>query len=129
MVLHLMTHFFLRAAIASLGLWLASGLVSGLHFDSGGWLIVAALLLGIINALVRPLAVVLTLPLTIVTLGFFLLVVNALMLSLVAWLLPGFSIATFSAAFWGSLIVSLVSWIGSWVFGPRGQVDITIHRF
>lgn len=129
MVLHLMTRFFLRAAIASLGLWLASDLVSGLHFESGGWLIVAALLLGIINALVRPLAVVLTLPLTIVTLGFFLLVVNALMLSLVAWLLPGFSITSFSAAFWGSLIVSLVSWIGSWIFGPRGQVDINIRRF
>jgi putative membrane protein len=123
-----MTSFFFRAAIASLGLWLASTLVSGLQFQSGGWLILAALLLGVINGLVRPLAVLLTLPLTIVTLGLFLLVVNALMLALVAWMLPGFGIAGFWDAFWGSIIVSLVSWVGSWIFGPRGEVQVTIRR-
>ena len=90
-----MTYFFLRAAIASLGLWLASELVDGLTFDSGATLILAAILLGLVNGLVQPLVVLLTLPLTILTLGFFLLVVNGIMLALVAGLLPGFGIVGF----------------------------------
>ena len=123
-----MTYFFLRAAIASLGLWLASTLVDGLAFESGGWLILAAVLLGLVNGIVRPLVLILTLPLTILTLGFFLLVVNGIMLALVAGLLPGFSIASFWDAFWGAIIVSLVSWVGSSLFGPRGTIQVTIHR-
>jgi putative membrane protein len=123
-----MTHFFLRAAIASLGLWLASEWVDGLEFSGGGTLILAAILLGVVNALVKPLVVLLTLPLTIVTLGFFILVVNGIMLALVAGLLPGFSIAGFLDAFWGALIVSLVSWIGSAIFGPKGSIQVTVHR-
>jgi putative membrane protein len=123
-----MTYFFLRAAIAALGLWLASEAVDGLSFDSGGTVILAAILLGIVNALVRPLAVLLTLPLTVVTLGLFLLVVNAMMLGLVAGLLSGFQIAGFWDAFWGALIVSVVSWIGSALLGPKGQIDIRIQR-
>jgi putative membrane protein len=123
-----MTNFFLRAAIASLGLWLASSVVTGFGFEGGGWLIIAALVLGIVNAVVRPLLIVLTLPVTILTLGLFLLVVNAMMIALVAWLLPGFHVATFGAAFWASILVSLVSWIGSWIFGPKGQVQISVRR-
>lgn len=123
-----MTYFFLRAAIASLGLWLASELVDGLTFDSGATLIIAAILLGLVNGLVKPLVVIFTLPLTILTLGFFLLVVNGIMLALVAGLLPGFSIAGFWDAFWGAIIVSIVSWIGSSIFGPRGTIQVTIHR-
>jgi len=123
-----MTHFFLRAAIASLGLWLASSLLPGLHFASGGWLILAAILLGIVNAVVRPLVLLLTLPLTLVTLGLFLLVVNGIMLSLVAWMLPGFDITGFWDAVWGALIVSIVSGIGSAIFGPRGTIQVTIDR-
>lgn len=123
-----MTYFFLRAAIASLGLWLASEWVDGLAFSSGGTLILAAILLGVVNGLVRPLLLLLTLPLTIVTLGFFILVVNGIMLALVAGLLPGFSIAGFWDAFWGALIVSVVSWIGSAIFGPKGTIQVTIHR-
>ncbi|MCC7330458.1 MAG: phage holin family protein [Gammaproteobacteria bacterium] len=123
-----MTHFFLRAAIASLGLWLASSLLPGLYFASGGWLILAAILLGIVNAVVRPLVLLLTLPLTLVTLGLFLLVVNGIMLSLVAWMLPGFDITGFWDAVWGALIVSIVSGIGSAIFGPRGTIQVTIDR-
>ncbi len=123
-----MTYFFLRAAIASLGLWLASTLVDGLHFQSGGWLILAAIVLGVVNGIVRPLVILLTLPLTILSLGFFLLVVNGIMLALVAVTLPGFSIAGFWDAFWGAIIVSLVSWVGSSVFGPRSNIQVTIHR-
>lgn len=118
-----MTYFFLRAAVASLGLWLASEWVDGLHFTSGATLILAAILLGIVNGIVRPVLVILTLPLTVVTLGLFLLVVNGLMLALVAGLLPGFSIEGFWDAFWGSIIVSLVSWIGSAIFiGPKATM-------
>jgi putative membrane protein len=123
-----MTRFFLRAAIASLGLWLASTIVPGFGFDSGGWLIIAALVLGVVNAVVRPVLIVLTLPVTIVTLGLFLLVVNALMIALVAWLVPGFHVAGFGAAFWASIVVSLVSWAGWLVFGPKGGIQISIRR-
>jgi len=123
-----MTYFFLRAAIASLGLWLASTWVPGLAFDSPTSLILAAVLLGIVNGFVRPLVVLLTLPLTIVTLGFFLLIVNGIMLALVAGLLPGFHVAGFWDAVWGALIVSLVSWVGSALFGRKGTIQVNVHR-
>ena len=94
-------------AIVALGLWLATQILPGLHFDSAGTLLAAALLLGIVNAIVRPIAVVLTLPLTLLTLGLFLLVINAAMLGLVALLLGGFQISGFWTALGGSLIVSV----------------------
>lgn len=115
-----MTGFILRAVISAMGLWVATRWVDGLSIDSAATLLLAGALLGIVNALVRPVAVVLTFPITLVTLGVFLLVVNAGMLSLVAWVLPGFSVAGFWSAFWGALIVSLTGWVGSWFIGPRG---------
>jgi putative membrane protein len=90
-----MTGFILRALIAALGLWLATEWVDGVTIDSAGTLIIAGLLLGIVNAIVRPLAVILTFPITLVTLGLFLLIVNAAMVALVAWFLPGFNLAGF----------------------------------
>jgi len=113
-----MTGFVLRVAIVALGLWLATYLLPGLQFDSGLTLLAAALLLGIVNAIVRPIAIVLTLPLTLLTLGLFLLVVNAAMLGLVAAFLPGFSIAGFWPAFWAAILISIVSWIGAALFKP-----------
>ena len=123
-----MTRFILRAAIAALGLWLATEWIQGLYIDAPMTLVVAAILLGIVNAFVRPLLILLTLPFTIVTLGFFLLVVNAAMLALVAALLPGMHVTGFWAAFWGALIVSIVSWIGSILFGPKGRIQVHVHR-
>jgi putative membrane protein len=123
-----MLGFLVRAAIAAIGLWVATRLVSGISFDSGAILLLAAALLGVANALLRPLAVILTLPMTIVTLGFFILVINAGMLGLVAALLPGFHVAGFGAAFWSALIVSITGWIGSWFIGPRGRVEIIIRK-
>ncbi len=123
-----MDRFLIRAMLAALGLWLASALISGLGFDSAAWLIITAILLGVINAVVRPLALILTLPITIVTLGLFLLVINAGMLALTAWMLPGFHVAGFWSAFWGAIIVSLVSWLGSWFFGPRGRIEVISRR-
>jgi putative membrane protein len=119
-----MVGFLLRAAITALGLWVASEILSGLVFDSTSKLIVAAIVLGIVNAIVRPLAFILTLPITVVTLGLFLLVLNAGMVALVAWIVPGFTIAGFWTAVGASLIVSLVSWAASSVIGSNGRVEI-----
>lgn len=107
--------FLLRAAIAALGLWLASQWVSGLVFKDYVTLGLAAVLLGAANAVVKPILVLLTLPITVLTLGLFLLVVNAAVLALVALLLPGFTIATFWGAVLGALIVSITSIIASMV--------------
>lgn len=114
-----MDRFLVRAFIAAIGLWVADTLIDGISFDSAGWLIGGALVLGLLNAVVRPLAVILTLPITVLTLGFFLLVLNAGMLALASWMLPGFHVAGFWPAFWGAIVVSLVSSAGSWFFGPR----------
>jgi putative membrane protein len=111
-----MAWFILRVLVAALGLWLATELVSGIQVSTAGTLIVAALLLGLVNAVVRPIVVILTLPFTLVTLGLFLLVVNAAMLGLVAAFLPGFAISGFWPAFWAAIVVSVVSWIGSVLF-------------
>lgn len=109
-------HFLLRAAAAALGLWLATEWLPGFTIDTAGTLVLAALLLGVCNALVRPVLVVLTLPITVLTLGLFLLVVNAAVLGLVALLLPGFSIAGFVPALLGSIIVGVVGWVASILF-------------
>lgn len=115
-----MTGFLLRVLISALGLWLASQWVPGVHFDSPGTLMLAALLLGVVNAIVRPIVFVLTLPLTILTLGLFLLVLNAGMVALVAWILPGFRLHSFSAALLTWIIVWLTGWVGAALIGPRG---------
>jgi putative membrane protein len=115
--------FLFRAAIAALGLWLATRWVSGITINTPTTLLLAALLLGIVNAFVRPIAVIMTLPVTLFTLGMFLLVVNAAMLGLVALFLPGFGISGFWAAFFAAVIVSVTSWIGSWLIGPRAKVE------
>lgn len=119
-----MLGFLLRAALVALGLWLASYIFSGLAFDNPGTLIAAALLLGVVNAVVRPLAIILTLPLTLITLGLFLLVVNAGMLGLVAWMLDGFAISGFWTALGASLLVSIFSWVASGVIGNSGRVQV-----
>jgi len=124
-----MVGFLLRAAITALGLWVASELLSGMTFDSTSKLIVGAIVLGVVNAFVRPLAFILTLPITIVTLGLFLLVLNAAMVALVAWLVPGFQVAGFWTALGAAVIVSLVSWAASSVIGTNGRIEIfTIKR-
>lgn len=119
-----MTAFFLRVAIVALGLWLATKIFSGLHFDSPLTLLAAALLLGIVNAVVRPIAVILTLPLTLLTLGLFLPVVNAGMLGLVALLLAGFQISGFWTAVGAALVVSIISWAASGLIGDNGRFEV-----
>lgn len=118
-----MVGFLLRAAISALGLWLASLLLSGIRFESPAKLAIAAVLLGVINAVVRPIAFILTLPLTLVTLGLFLFVLNAAMVGLVARLVPGFTIAGFWTAMGAAVIVWLVSWLGSSLIGSKGRLE------
>jgi len=123
-----MLGFLIRAVITALGLWAATRWVSGLSIDSPQTLLLAGVLLGIVNAVIRPIAIILTLPMTLITLGLFLLVINAGMVALVAWILPGMHLAGFGAAFWSALIVSIVSMIASWFIGPKGRFEIIVKR-
>jgi len=121
-----MIGFMLRVVTVALGLWLATKLVSGIEVREGWTLLAAALLLGIVNAVIRPIAIVLTLPVSILTLGFFLLVINAAMLGLVSWLLDGFEIAGFWSALFGSVVISVTGWLTSGFIGSRGRVEAMV---
>lgn len=120
--------FLIRMAITALGLWLASRLVSGVSIDSPLTFVFAALLLGIVNAVVRPIAFVLTLPITLVSLGLFLFVINAGMVALVAWLLEGFRIAGFWSALLTSIVVGLTGWIGNAFVGEKGRYELAVVK-
>ena len=116
----------LRTLITMLGLFLASALVPGVSI-SGAWtFIFAAVLLGLVNAFVRPIAFVLTLPITLVTLGLFLLVLNAAMFALVAAMLDSFIVAGFWSALFGAIMVSITSTIASWYIGPDGRIEVIV---
>ncbi len=123
-----MPGFLLRVLVSAFGLWLASTIVPGIDIDGTGTLLLAALLLGIVNAVVRPILVFLTLPFTVVTLGLFLLVINAAMLGLVAFFLDDFEIAGFFSALFGAIIVGLTGWLAALYIGPSGRVEIKVVR-
>lgn len=116
--------FSVRVVFGALGLWIASALIPGIHLEGALTLAFAALFLGVANAFVKPVAIFLTLPITIVTLGLFLLVINAGMLALVASLLPKFTIDGFFSALLGAMVVSAVSWVASLSIGPDGGVEV-----
>ena len=121
-----MKGFLIRLAIGMLGLWVAQSIVPGVRITGLGTLALAAFLLGLANAVVRPLLVILTLPITLLTLGLFLLVVNAAVLALVAALLDEFTIAGFWSALFGSCVVSVVSWLASGWIGPSGRLEVLV---
>jgi len=123
-----MVGFLFRAVIAALGLWLATYWLSGIRIDSPTTLVLAGILLGVVNAIVRPIAILLTLPFTVLTIGLFLLVVNAAMLGLVALILPGFYINGFWTAVLAALIVSVTGWIGSMLIGSKAKVEFYSRR-
>ena len=125
-----MRHFLFRWAITTFAVMVAAWLVSGIRYDSPWSLLVAALLLGILNAFLRPILLLLAAPLIILTLGLFIFVVNGLILLFVNELVPGFHVETFGSAFWGAILISLVSWLLSAFFrGSDGRVyPITHHR-
>jgi putative membrane protein len=117
-----------RTLIIAAGIALAAYLIPGITVDGTGTLILAALLMGLVNAFVRPLIVLLTLPLTILTLGLFLVVINAALFGLVASMLDGFRVDSALAALLGWLCVVFVSWVTDWLVGPNGRYNVTVER-
>ena len=115
-----------RTLINAGGLWLASLLLPGVVITGLGTLLAAALFYGIVNAVVRPILLVLTLPITVATLGLFLFVLNAAMFGLVAAMLEGFTVAGFFSAVFGAIIVSIVSAIAAWYIGPDGRFEVIV---
>ena len=113
----------IRGLVTALGLWVASALLSGVHSTGLLPIIGAGLLLGLVNAIVRPIIIILTLPITIVTLGLFLLVINAAMVGLVSKVMNGFAVDGFWWALATALIVSVVSWIANGFIGGRGRFE------
>ena len=103
--------FLIRLVVNAAAVFLAANLVPGIALFGVGIALVAGLALGFVNAIIKPILFVLTLPFTIVTLGLFIFVVNAICLALVAWLVPGFTISGFWSALFGAIVISLVSWL------------------
>ncbi len=123
-----MKSFFTRWFVTTIAVAVAAQL-TGIRADSLPALAIAALLLGIVNAIIRPVLLLLSLPFILFTLGFFILVVNALMLWLVGKLVPGFHVDGFWTAFWGALIISIVNWALSAFFkGSDGHYHIATHH-
>jgi len=118
----------IRILITMLGLALAAAIIPGVDVRGTGSLIFAAFLLAGVNAIVRPIAFIMTLPLTIVTLGLFLFVLNAAMFGLVAMMISNFHVAGFWSALFGSMIVSITSTVASWYVGPDGRYDVYVIR-
>ncbi|MGH7530207.1 MAG: phage holin family protein [Gemmatimonadales bacterium] len=118
-----MKGFLFRLLITALGLWLAATIVPGMTITGAGALVASALLLGLVNALIRPIIFILTLPLTILTLGLFILVVNGISLALVAWLVPGFQLAGLLPATLGAVIVGITGWLASTFVGGSGKIE------
>lgn len=114
-----MLRFIIQAVVTAIGLWLSARIVPGVEFTSTGSLAAAAVILGIVNAIVRPIMVVLTLPLTIITFGLFLLVVNAAMIGLTSVFLDGFAVNGFWAGIGAAIVTGVVSWIAGSLFGEE----------
>jgi putative membrane protein len=123
--MHPLTHFILHWATMSFCLWVASHVFKGVSFSSFGALIISALLLGLVNGYVRPFLIVLTLPLTLLTIGFFLLIINALMVQFVAYLVTGFDVSSFWTAFFLSIFISIFSFFVEWMI-PGGSSSYPI---
>jgi len=121
--------FLIRWLVTTIAVFAAEKLIPGIHCNSAGALLGASLLLGIVNAFVRPILLLLSIPFIIVTMGLFILVVNALMLMLVAQIVPSFSVDGFWNAFFGSIVISLVSWILSSFFRTSdGKIHTITHH-
>jgi putative membrane protein len=123
-----MQGIFVRTLISMLGLFLASSLIPGVAIDGMGNFILAALLLGLVNAFVRPLMFLFTLPLTLVTMGLFIFVINAAMFGLVAAMLDNFQVSGFWSALFGAIVVSITSTVASWYIGPDGRFEVFVVR-
>ncbi len=124
-----MSAFLLRWLVTTIAVLVAERLLPGIRCDGWGPLLGASLLLGIINAFVRPVLLLLSLPFIIVTMGLFIFVVNALLLLLVSKIIPPFQVDGFWTAFFGAIIISLVSWVLSSFFrGSDGKIYTITHH-
>lgn len=103
--------FLLRLLLNGVAVFLAAQVIPGIGVSGPGAAIVAGVALGLVNAIVRPVLILLTLPATVITLGLFIFVVNAICLGLAAWFVPGFTISGFIPALIGALIISVISWL------------------
>lgn len=120
----------IRWFVTTLAILAVPYLISGVHVEGLGAALLVAAILGILNAMIRPILIILTLPLTIVTLGFFILVINALLFELAAAIVPGVQIASFWSALFASIVVSLVSWIlNSAIAGGGGETTVVVKRW
>lgn len=121
--------FLQRWVITTLGVVVAANVVPGIHYDSVLGLVLASLLLGVLNAVIRPIMIVLALPLLLFTLGLFILVINAALLYFVGSILKPFYVDSFSAAFWGALVVSIVSFVANYLLGTsNAQIQVSRRR-
>jgi len=124
-----MRHFVFRWAVTTVAVMVASSIIHGIRYDTVASLIGAALLLGILNAFLRPILLILSAPLILLTLGLFILVVNGLLLLIVPNIVIGFHVDTFASAFWGAIVISIVSWMLSAFFrGSDGHVHVLTHH-
>lgn len=112
----------LRGSINLLALVVAGSMINGITIDSLGIGIAAACILSLVNTVIRPVVIILTLPINLLTLGLFTLVVNAAMLMLVSALVPGFVIESFRSAFYGALVISLISWGANVFISNSGRI-------
>jgi putative membrane protein len=119
--------FIARVLITALGLWVAANVVHGIAVAGWKSLLIAAVVLGVVNAIVRPVLIILTLPITFFTLGFFLLVVNGLSFALAAALVPGFHVATLGSAVLGALVTSVTGWFATSFIGSSGRIERVRH--
>ncbi|MHC1768288.1 MAG: phage holin family protein [Verrucomicrobiia bacterium] len=120
--------FLQRWAITTVGVLVAANLVPGIHYDTVVGLLLASLLLGVLNAVIRPVMMILALPLLLVTLGLFVLVINGFLLYVVGSILKSFHVDSFWAAFWGALVISLVSLFANVLLGTDGSSVEVHHR-
>ncbi|HVM62002.1 MAG TPA: phage holin family protein [Verrucomicrobiae bacterium] len=116
-----------KLAINALALLVVTSIFQGIHFDNNQAMIAAAVVLALVNSYLRPLVVILTLPINILTLGLFTLVINAAMLELVSWLIPAFHIDTFGTAFLAALVISVISFLLNWFLRPD-KVQVRVWR-
>ncbi|MDB5316336.1 MAG: hypothetical protein JWO26_3045 [Rhodospirillales bacterium] len=111
--------YLIQILITAFAFWCADQLIDGISFSGPLVLLIAAMVFGLVNAFIRPVASILSLPLTVITLGLFILVVNAAMFGLTALLMPGMRVNSFGAALMGAVIVSVVSWAAGKVLADR----------
>jgi len=124
-----MRFFVVRWLTTALGIGVAAQVLPGIQVDGLWPTVVAALLLGLVNVTLRPILLLLTLPLTVLTLGLFALVINGAMLALVASVVKGVHVAGFGSAILGAVIISLVGGLLGWLLRPRPRVRVGVHHF